>query len=150
MPGSVEAGAAPAAAPPGAPAARGGRVARFLLVGGASAGLDVGLLVGLRELLGVPVPVATTVAFFTALVFNYSLHRAWTFASADRPAAPWARALGPYAVLVVANWVATLAIVTGSTAVGVPYAVGKVVAVAVIALCTFVAYDRWVFAGVER
>ena len=125
-----------------APNERVPRVLRFLVVGGLSAALDVGLLVVLRELVGAPLGVATTVAFWTALVVNFSLHRTWSFSHASAPAVPFAR----YLVLVGANYLATLGLVTGGVAVGAPYVLAKVVAIGVGVAWTFVAYERWVFA----
>lgn len=124
-----------------APSTR-GKVLRFLVVGGLSAVIDLGGLIALRELAGLPVPVATTIAFWTSLLVNFALNRAWSFGAGQHPAAaPFAR----YMVLVAANYTATLVIVTGGDAIGVPYALAKVVAIGLGAIGTYLAYDRWVF-----
>lgn len=113
-------------------------------MGGLSAALDLGLLIGLREIAGLPVALATTGAFWTALLANFGLNRRWSFGgSAAGAVTPFAR----YMVLVVVNYAATLAIVTGGAAIGIPYAAAKVVAIALGAVWTYVAYDRWVFAS---
>lgn len=116
------------------------RFVRFLVVGVTSAAIDVGLLTGLHELLGVAIPVATTIGFWTALVVNFSLNRRWSFGS-TRVGTPMVR----YGVLVVVTYLFHLAMVTGGDAIGVPYAIAKLAAIALGAVGTFVAYDRWVF-----
>ena len=47
----------------------------YLVVGGLSVVVDIGLLVLLRESYGVPLGAATTVAFCTAVVVNFLLNR---------------------------------------------------------------------------
>jgi len=47
----------------------------YLVVGGLSVVVDIGLLALLHETLGVPLGVATTVAFCTAVVMNFLLNR---------------------------------------------------------------------------
>lgn len=117
---------------------------RFLVVGGLSAAVDLGLLVALRELAAAPLPLATTVAFWTALLVNFGLNWAWAFGAGGSAAgAPFLR----YMVLVGINYLLTLLIVTGGVALGAPYPLAKVAALAFGAMWTFVAYDRWVFAG---
>lgn len=134
--------------PPGA-AARPSTLAklvRFGVVGGVSAAVDLGLLVGLRELVGLSVALATTIAFWTALLVNFGLNRAWSFGAGGGGITTAGTPFARYMVLVGINYVATLAIVTGGVALGVPYAVAKVLAIGLGALWTYVAYDRWVFA----
>lgn len=132
--------------PPAASPTTVAKVLRFLVVGGFSAVLDLGLLIGLRELAGLSVALATTIAFWVALLANFGLNRAWSFgatAGAVRTAGvPFAR----YLVLVAINYVATLLIVTGGVQLGAPYPLAKIAAIGLGAIWTYVAYDRWVFA----
>ena len=117
------------------------KLIKFVIVGGTSAVIDIGLLVLLREGAGIAIPIATTIAFWTALFYNFALNRAWSFGvSAVR--APFAR----YLVVVGLNYLLTLAIVTGGVSYGAPYVIAKIVAIGVGTLGTFLAYDRWVFA----
>ncbi|HUG83067.1 MAG TPA: GtrA family protein [Euzebya sp.] len=122
------------------------RLVRFGVVGGLSAALDLGLLVALRELGGLPVALATTIAFWTALLVNFGLNRAWSFGAGGGGVVAVGVPFARYMVLVGINYAATLAIVTGGVALGVPYALAKVVAIGLGAMWTYVAYDRWVFA----
>ncbi len=132
---------------PGWPTDRTGRVVRFLVVGGSSAAIDVGLLVGFREFGRLSIPVATTVAFWIALAYNFALNRAWTFRGTDKAGARLVGgALARYLVVVGVNYVVTLTIVTGGSAMGIPYPIAKVLAIGIGTLYTYLAYERWVFA----
>lgn len=111
-----------------------------MIVGGTSAVIDVGLLILLREVVGAAIPLATTIAFWTALVYNFALNRAWSFGVAA-VGTPFAK----YLVVVGLNYLLTLAIVTGGVELGVPYVLAKLFAIGVGTLGTFLAYDRWVF-----
>jgi putative flippase GtrA len=118
------------------------RVAAYLVVGFTSFGVDFGVLVGLREGLGVAVWIATTAGYWTSVGFNYVLNRRVSFGDRRTSAA----SLWRYGVLLAVNWVATLLIVHVAEVVGVGYALGKVAAVGALTLLNFVAYSRWVFA----
>jgi len=118
-----------------------GEFTRFLLVGALSVGVDTGSLVLLRELAGLPLAVATTLAFGITLVVNFSLNMGFVFGVRGRLAGRLLR----YGALVVANYLLTLLLVLGIAALGVNYVVGKLIAVAVCALVNFVAYRHWVF-----
>jgi putative flippase GtrA len=113
---------------------------RFVVVGVSSAIIDMGLLIGLRELGGVSIPLATTIGFWTGLFYNFSLNRAWSFGT-ERIATPFVR----YLTVVGINYLVTLSIVTGGAAAGVPYIVAKIFAIGFGTLGTFVAYNHWVF-----
>ena len=115
---------------------------RFVLVGLLSVGVDTGLLVVLRELVGLPLAVATTVAFALTLAVNFSLNMGFVFGVRGRLPGRLAR----YTVLVGVNYLLTLLLVLGIAALGVHYVVAKLVAVASCALVNFVAYRQWVFA----
>ncbi|MEE8601101.1 GtrA family protein [Euzebya tangerina] len=128
------------AAPTRPPQTLRAKLVKFVVVGVSSAVIDLGLLVSLRELGGVSIPVATTIAFWTALLYNFSLNRAWSFGVAA-VRAPFAR----YLTVVGLNYLLTLAIVTGGVSLGVPYVLAKIAAIGIGTLGTFVAYDRWVF-----
>jgi putative flippase GtrA len=116
---------------------------RFLVVGGVSAGVDVGLLALLHGVVGLRLVVATTVAFWTSLAVNFGLNRNWVFVqtragSVRRHAARYLAAVG-------LNYAATLAIVGGLVAAGVGYLVAKLAAIAVLAVGNYVLYRRWIF-----
>jgi putative flippase GtrA len=118
-----------------------GAFARFLVVGVLSVGVDTAGLVVLRELVGLPLALATTLAFALTLAVNFSLNMGFVFGVQGRLAGRLTR----YAVLVVVNYGLTLLLVLGIAALGAHYVAAKLVAVACCALLNFFAYRHWVF-----
>ncbi|GIJ46685.1 hypothetical protein Val02_35710 [Virgisporangium aliadipatigenens] len=114
---------------------------RYLVIGGASAGLDAGLLWLLHGVFGAYLPVATFVAVATAFFFNFALNRMWSFGSTAPVGAQFAK----YLALGVLNWLANVAGVTGLVALGMHYLVAKVLVVAVVTVLNYVVYKAWVF-----
>jgi putative flippase GtrA len=80
------------------------------------------------------------VAFGTTLVLNFGLNRA-----AFRSKGLIGRALLRYIVLVVADWLVTLAVTTGMTALGTPYVVARTEATVFAAAVNYIGYRWWVF-----
>jgi putative flippase GtrA len=114
----------------------------YLVVGGFSVVVDVGLLALLHEFYGVPLGVATTVAFGTAVVLNFLLNRT-AMSSWGSPGLA-SHALR-YGSLVVANYVITLVVVTTAGHVNDRYLVAKVAVVAASTSWNFLLYRHWVF-----
>ena len=114
----------------------------YLVVGGLTVVVDIGLLALLHEFYGVPLGVATTVAFCVAVAVNFLLNR--TAMSSWGSQGLTQHALR-YGSLVVANYVITLAVVTTAGHVGDRYLVAKVAVVAVSTLWNFLLYRYWVF-----
>ena len=115
----------------------------YLVVGGLTVVVDIGLLALLHESFGVPLGVATTVAFCTAVVVNFLLNRTAMSSWGSRGLTQHALRYGS---LVVANYVITLAVVTTAGHVGDRYLVAKVAVVAASTLWNFLLYRHWVFA----
>ena len=99
----------------------------YLVVGGLSVVVDIGLLALLRESYGVPLGVATTVAFCTSVVVNFLLNRTAMSSWGSRGLTQHALRYGS---LVVANYVITLAVVTTAGDVSARYLVAKLAVVA--------------------
>lgn len=114
----------------------------YLAVGLLSVGVDVGLLVLLREVVQAPLALATAVAFGASVLVNFTLNRL-TFATATS-AAVGVHALR-YGSLVAANWAVTVLVVTLAPTVGVPYLVAKLGIVAASTVWNFLLYRSWVF-----
>jgi putative flippase GtrA len=114
---------------------------RYLVIGGASAALDAGLLWLLHGVWDVALPVATFVAVATAFFFNFALNRMWSFGSTSPVGTQFAK----YLALGVLNWLANVAGVTGLAALGMHYLVAKVLVVAVVTVLNYVVYKAWVF-----
>lgn len=114
----------------------------YLVVGGLTVIVDIGLLGLLHESYGVPLGLATTVAYGTAVIVNFLLNR--TAMSSWGSLGLTQHALR-YGLLVMANYVITLAVVTTAGHVGDRYLVAKVAVVAVSTLWNFLLYRHWVF-----
>jgi putative flippase GtrA len=97
----------------------------FALINGCTFGIDLLLLALLRGGLGLPVPVAFTVAYVLAFGLSFVLNRALNFRS-HAPVGPQA---GLYAVAILVNYLAfILGVGSALTALGVQYLLSRVVA----------------------
>ena len=114
----------------------------YLVVGGLTVVVDIGLLALLHESYGVSLGLATTVAFCTAVVVNFLLNRTAMSSWGSRGLTQHALRYGS---LVVANYVITLAVVTTAGHVGDRYLVAKVAVVAASTSWNFLLYRHWVF-----
>lgn len=111
----------------------------FLLVGGASAATDAGGFLLLHHL-GVVPWLASALSFCAAFGVNYGGNRDLVFRGRRTDGA-----LRRYVVLVVANLVASSALVALLVAVGSAPIVAKAISMAVVAAANFVALRTWVF-----
>ena len=112
----------------------------FCLINSFTFGVDLVLLVSLHGLLGVPYPVAVSVAYACAFGLSYALNRYFNF----RSHAPVGPQLTIYVVVVVINYVAfILAVSSALTALGLDYRLARLVAGACEAVYMYSAL-RWV------
>lgn len=116
--------------------------ARYVLVGGLSYLTDVGGLWLLHGVAGVPLAVATTVAYAASFAVNFGLNRRVVFPGGARMGAQLLR----YVILVVANYLATMVMVLGLSGAGLNYLAAKTVTVVVLAIANYFLYRHWVFA----
>jgi putative flippase GtrA len=119
----------------------GSHLIKFLLVGGASFAVDLGLLILLHEVFGVDLWIATPLAFIASLIFNFVLQRSFTFRAKNRRNVSFLK----YLVLVVFNVVAIDVIVNAFDIWGMSYGIGKVVATVVTTSWNFWLYKVWIF-----
>ncbi len=96
----------------------------------------------LVEVVDVPLAPATATAFLTSVGVNFGLNRLLAGGTG---------LLGPqavrYALLLGANLLLTVVVVSGAGAVGVPYALAKGAFVLASTAWNYVLYRRWVFAA---
>ncbi|KAB7751156.1 MULTISPECIES: GtrA family protein [Mycobacteriaceae] len=112
----------------------------FALINGCTFAIDLLLLTGLRDGLGLPLAVAVTVSYVCAFGLSYVLNRIFNFSSHG--------AVGPqlavYVVVVAVNYLAfILGVSTGLSALGVEYHVARMAAGACEAVYMYAAM-RWV------
>jgi putative flippase GtrA len=120
---------------------RNGYLVKFLVVGGVSFAIDLGLLALLHEAGKVDLWIATPIAFLASLVFNFFVQRKFTFQSGARAHVSFLK----YGALVVFNVVATDVIVNLVAGSGYSYAIGKVIATVATTVWNFLLYKHWIF-----
>jgi len=97
----------------------------FCVINGFTFGVDLTILTGLRSGLGLPVPIAVTVAYVCAFTLSYVLNRIFNF----RSHAPVGPQLGIYVVVVIVNYLAFILGVTSVlAAIGVQYQLARLAA----------------------
>lgn len=111
----------------------------FLIGGGLSALIDVGLMQGLI-VAGLDYLVAASVGFLVGLAFNYTFHAMLTFRNP-----PTARSFVRYLILVAVNYAFTLACVGLAVYWGALPVVGKLVSLPLIAMNGFLLGKYWIF-----
>jgi putative flippase GtrA len=112
----------------------------FCLINGFTFSVDLAILTSLRSGLGLPVPIAVTVAYACAFTLSYLLNRTFNFQSHA--------AVGPqvavYVVVVVVNYLAfILGLTSLLAAIGVQYQLSRIVAGMCEAIYMYSAM-RWV------
>lgn len=111
----------------------------FLVGGGLSALIDVGLMQGLI-LGGVNYVFATSAGFVVSLIFNYAFHARLTYAS--RLSGP---SFGRYLSVVALNYCLTLGCVTVAVTTSGVAIWGKLLALPLVAAVSFVLGKHWIF-----
>ena len=114
---------------------------RYLVVGGASFAVDAGLLLTLHDGVGWPRLVAASIAFWTALLLNFTLNRIWAFRGHEDVKVSLAR----YLTVVGFNYLGSLVILEVGTRLGAALIVAKALATGLTVLWNFLAYRFWVF-----
>jgi putative flippase GtrA len=112
----------------------------FCVINSFTFGVDLVMLTGLHSGLGIPVPIAVTVAYAGAFTLSYVLNRTLNFQSH----APVGPQFAVYVVVVVVNYLTfILGVSSVLTAVGVQYQVSRIVAGVCEAVYMYCAM-RWV------
>ncbi len=112
----------------------------FCVINGFTFGLDLIMLTALRGALGLPVPIAVTVAYGCAFALSYVLNRIFNF----RSHAPIGPQVAVYVVVVAVNYLALiLGVTTALAAIGVQYQLSRLAAGICEAVYTYSAM-RWV------
>ena len=115
---------------------------RYVFVGGSTFIIDLGLLVVLHEHLNLPLAVATTISYWTAIAYNFTLNRSWTFSATDKK--NLSKHLIFYLALLGFNYLFTVIFVSVASH-HINYALAKVIAVAIQIPWTYYLYKTKVF-----
>ena len=124
------------------------RLLRFGLTGCAGFVVDFGLLWFLKGRVGLPLALATVVAYTVGGIVHYSLTRYWVFPQNGRGGE--LGRVARYLALAGLNILATLGIVLGLNSAGVDYRVAKVVAVVVLFFSNYALTPRLVMTSPGR
>lgn len=112
----------------------------FCVINGFTFGVDLTILTGLRGALGLPVPIAVTVAYICAFTLSYVLNRMVNF----RSHAPVGPQVAAYVAVVAVNYLAfILGVTTALTAIGAQYQLSRLAAGVCEAVYMYSAM-RWV------
>lgn len=115
---------------------------RYVAIGGTTFAIDFMLLVGLHGMLNLNLFIATTVAYWTSIAFNFLANRFWTFGATETHIM---KHLTAYLILLAVNYLFTVLFLTVATHLGMHYTVAKILAVLIQISWTYVAYKKFVF-----
>jgi putative flippase GtrA len=112
----------------------------FVLVGGASAAVDLVVFLGLTYA-GMIAWAASAVSFLAAFAVNYRGNRDLVFRAGAVPGA-----VRRYVLLVAFNWLASTGLVALATGLGLEGWLAKLISMALVAIFNYAALRLWVFA----
>ena len=115
---------------------------RYVFVGGTTFVIDLGLLVVLHKKMGVGLALATSIAYWVAIVYNFLLNRFWTFSIKEKESLR--KHLVNYLLLLGFNYIFTLVFVT-TMSTHINFATAKAVSVAIQTTWTYLIYKNYVF-----
>jgi putative flippase GtrA len=115
---------------------------RYLLVGGTTFIIDLSLLYVLHGRLEVNLEVATSIAYWTSIAYNFSLNRHWTFSTREKT--DLRRHLSNYLVLLAANYLFAVLFVSIASH-HINYIVAKIISVTIQVPWTYYAYKHYIF-----
>lgn len=115
---------------------------RYILVGGSSFVLDLGILTVLTERLGVWYIASATAAFLVAFFYSFLLTKHFAFRAGGAHGPQLLR----YTMLVAMNYIVSIALLYGLTEYAhLHYVLSRIVAQGVVVCWNFVAYRTWVY-----
>lgn len=119
-------------------------IIKFLVVGIVSFGVDYGMLLILHNMFAVELIAATTVAFLTGLVINFTLNKYWTF-GAPGGAKQSTRQAMEYGMLVVANLLFTNVFISSLASIHLGPEITKPITTGVVMVTNYVVYRLIIF-----
>lgn len=122
------------------------RFLTYIAVGVAGFAVDFGLLLLFREVVGTPVWVAATIAFWGSLAVVFLSNKYLTFSARGSGHHQLVR----YFVLLGVNYVVTLGVLYLAERTGLGYQLGKIVSVGMTTVWNYFAYQLWVFRTPDR
>jgi putative flippase GtrA len=117
------------------------QLARYLTIGGVSAGVDLGIFVLLLAA-RVPILIVATASYGVGLAVHFTLNKYLNFRRHDRPIH---RQASTYALVAFACWLVTLAIIKLATVGGLTPFAGKLAAIVLCAPIGFFGHRHFTF-----
>lgn len=115
---------------------------RYVFVGGSTFILDFSILFCLQHFTNVSLTISTSIAYWVAIAYNFTLNRWWTFSASESKKLH--QHLTLYLMLLGANYLVTLLIVLGLSNF-IYFGWAKIAAVAVQVLWTYPIYKKVIF-----
>lgn len=120
---------------------------RYLLVGGTTFVLDIGLLFFFKLKVGTDLAIATSLGYWISILYNFTLNRWWSFSISDVKNLH-KHALA-YGLLLAINYAFTLGFVTFFSHY-IYFGIAKVLSVLIQMTWTYPLYKHFVFKNNER
>ncbi len=127
---------------------------RYIIVGGGTFIIDFGLLFFFRIQLHIPLAIATSIGFWVAVLFNFTLNRTWSF-SVNETKSLHKHALA-YGLLLAFNYSFTVIFVSfmdhalHSLNASKALAISKILAVLIQTSWTYIIYKNYIFTKKEQ
>lgn len=115
---------------------------RYLFVGVSTVMLDFLLLLILRSKFSSGLLSAVSIAYWISIAYNFTLNRYWSF-EASKGLVP--RQLFLYGLLLIFNYLVTLAVVWGIESVGISEYLAKLMALGLTITWTYIFYKKIIF-----
>jgi putative flippase GtrA len=117
---------------------------RYLFVGVSTVAIDYTLLYLLSSHLGKGIISAVTIAYWTAIIYNFLMNKYWTFEDKDNLSGVQ---LAKYLSLLIFNYLVTLGVVAGLQSAGISEYIAKFFALAFTISWTYFIYKKLVFSA---
>lgn len=115
---------------------------RYLFVGGSTFVLDFSLLALLHGALGLSITIATSIAYWVSILYNFVLNRYWTFDAREKRSLK--RHIATYSALLVINYIFVLVFIA-ITSHYIHYLIAKAIAVLLQMVWTYPIYKNKIF-----
>jgi putative flippase GtrA len=115
---------------------------RYIIVGGSTFVIDFALLLLLKQKVGLSLEVATSIAYWIAVTYNFFLNRYWTFSVAEKESLH--RHLLNYLVLLGVNYLFTVIFVS-MVGKHIYFGLAKAIAVIIQTSWTYFVYKNYIF-----
>lgn len=115
---------------------------RYLVVGGSTFIIDLGILYVLHGLLNLNLAASASIAYWVSISYNFTLNRYWTFDARERE--DLLRHIATYIAILVVNYLFTVSFVA-IVGLHMNYLAAKALSVIITMIWTYFVYKRLIF-----